>query len=258
MVPADGFDERRPGMILTLCRVELLKIRRSLVLLMTLACPMAVVALVFAMNLRRSSPQTMGPDQWVMLWVSVSAMWSWFMLPLYIALSTSLINGNEHRNQTWRLMLSLPITPVELYTAKALIAIGLMLLAHLAVLTGTALAICGLGLFGYHLEGAFPTRLAPMLLAAPVAALPMLLLQHAISWRIRSIVPPLAVSVVATFAAMQVGSSEYWPWLPWTYPMVSSNASSEAVRSSALILAPSLAVVLFPLTAWWLGRREVV
>jgi hypothetical protein len=245
-------------MMLRLCRIELLKIRRSLVLLMTLACPMAVVALVFAMNLRKASPQTMGPDQWTMLWISVSAMWSWFMLPLYVALSTSLINGNEHRNQTWRLMLGLPITQVELYAAKALIAIVLMLGAHLALLASTALAICGLGLFGYALEGAFPTRLASLLWAAPVAALPMLVLQHAISWRIRSIVPPLAVSVVATFAAIQVGSSEYWLWLPWTYPMAASNATSEATRATALILAPALAIVLFPLTSWWLGRREVV
>ena len=64
-------------MILRLCRIELLKIRRSLVMLMTLACPMAVVILVFGMNLRKATPQTMTPEQWTMLWASVSAMWSW-------------------------------------------------------------------------------------------------------------------------------------------------------------------------------------
>jgi hypothetical protein len=233
-------------MMLRLCQIELLKIRRSLVLLMTLACPVAVVVLVFAMNLRRASPQTMGPDQWAMLWASVSA------------LSTSLINGNEHRNQTWRLMLSLPVTRVELYAAKAVVAIMLMLGAHVAMLASTALAIGVLGAFGYPMDGAFPPRSSAVLWAAPVAALPMLVLQHAISWRIRSIVPPLAISVVATFAAIQIGSSEYWPWLPWTYPLVATNAAAEASRTDALILAPTLAALLFPLTAWWLGRREVV
>ncbi len=245
-------------MMLRLCQIELLKIRRSLVLLMTLACPVAVVVLVFAMNLRGASPQTMGPDQWTMLWASVSAMWSWFMLPLYIALSTSLINGNEHRNQTWRLMLSLPITRVELYAAKAVVAILLMLGAHVAMLASTAFAICVLGAFGYRIDGAFPPLSSAVLWAAPVAALPMLLLQHAVSWRIRSIVPPLAISVVATFAAIQIGSSEYWPWLPWTYPLVATNAAAEATRTDALVLAPALAALLFPLTAWWLSRREVV
>lgn len=245
-------------MMMRLCQIELLKIRRSLVLLMTLACPVAVVVLVFAMNLRRASPQSMGSDQWAMLWASVSAMWSWFMLPLYVALSTSLINGNEHRNQTWRLMLSLPVTRVELYAAKAVAATLLMLAAHIAMLASTAVAIYILGGVGYRIDDAFPRISSAMLWAAPVAALPMLLLQHAISWRVRSIVPPLAISVVATFAAIQIGSSEYWPWLPWTYPLVATNAAAEAVRTDALILAPALAAMIFPLSAWWLGRREVV
>lgn len=244
-------------MILRLCRIELLKIRRSLVLLMTLACPMAVVILVFGMNLRKATPQTMTPEQWTMLWASVSAMWSWFMLPLYIALSTSLINGNEHRNQTWRLMLSLPIGKAELYAAKAMVAVLLMLGAHITLLTATALAIRGLGMLGFPLTDAFNVRPSAMLWAAPLAALPLLVLQHALSWHLRSIVPPLAIAVMATFAAIQVGSSEYWPYVPWTYPLVSTNAASETMRTSATILGPSLAAVLFPLTAWWLARREI-
>lgn len=244
-------------MILRLCRIELLKIRRSLVLLMTLACPLAVVVLVFVMNLRNATPQTMAAEQWAMLWASVSAMWSWFMLPLYIALSTSLINGNEHRNQTWRLMLSLPISKVELYSAKAATAILMMLGAHIALLTSTALAIGLLGLLKFPLTDAFTVRPLAMLWAAPLAALPLLVLQHAVSWHLRSIVPPLAIAVMATFAAIQVGSSEYWPYIPWTYPLVATNAASETARTSAVILGPALATVLFPLTAWWLARREV-
>lgn len=244
-------------MILRLCRIEFLKIRRSLVLLMTLACPLAVVLLVFCMNLRNATPATMTGDQWTMLWSSVSAMWSWFMLPLYVALSTSLINGNEHRNQTWRLMLSLPIDARELYAAKAIVAAVLMLGAHVAVLASTALAIVALGLLGFPLAGAFQVHPAATLWAAPLAALPVLVLQHAVSWRLSSIVPPLAVAVVATFAGIQVGSSEFWPYLPWTYPLVSANATSEVARTGAVVLGPVLAAVLFPLTAWWLGRREI-
>lgn len=243
-------------MLLKLVRIELLKIRRSLVLLMTLACPLAVVILVFAMNLRQATPETMPPEQWPMLWAGVSAMWSWFMLPLYIALSTSLINGNEHRNQTWRLLLSLPISKRQLYAAKATVAIVLMLGAHVALLTATVLAIGVVGVLGFPLTGAFDVRPSNMLWAAPLAALPLLVLQHALSWHLRSIVPPLAIAVVATFVSIQVGSSEYWPYVPWTYPLVSTNAASETARASAVILGPVLAALLFLLTAWWLGQRE--
>lgn len=241
-----------------LFRIELLKIRRSLVLLMTLSCPLAVVVLVFGMNLRNVTPETMTAERWTLLWASVSAMWSWFMLPLYIALSTSLVNGNEHRNQTWRLMLSLPISRVQLYGAKAMVSVFLMLAAHVALLLATSMAIGVMGLAGFPLADAFHVRPSAMLWAAPVAALPLLVVQHALSWRLRSIVPPLAIAVMATFAAIQVGSSEYWPYVPWTYPLVSTNAASETARAAAVMLGPALAAVLFPASAWWFHRREIV
>lgn len=244
-------------MIAQLCQVEFLKIRRSLVLLMTLACPLSVVLLVFGTNLRNASPPAMTGEKMALLCMSVSAMWSWFMLPLYIALATSLINGNEHRNQTWRLMLSLPIKRAELYTAKALVAVLLMLAAHAAMLAFTAMAIGVLGLLGFPLAGAFNVQPSTMLWAAPVAALPLLVVQHALSWRLRSIVPPLAVAVVGTLAAIQIGSSDLWPYMPWAYPLVATNAASEAARMSAIVVAPTLATVLFLLSAWWLGRREI-
>lgn len=244
-------------MIVRLCQIELLKIRRSLVLLMTLVCPLAVIVLVFVMSLRQTAAVDMDAGKWGMLWAGVSAMWSWFMLPLYIALATSLINGNEHRQQSWRLMLSLPISRFQLYAAKALVAALLMVGAHLLLLASTCAAIGALGLFGYSLTGAFAVHSAWMLWSAPVAALPILVLQHALSWRLRTIVPPLAVAVVATFTSINLGRSDLWPFMPWTYPLIATNASMEASRLNALSLSLVVTAVAFPLTAWWLGRREV-
>lgn len=245
-------------MMIRLCQIELLKIRRSLVLLMSLVCPLAVVALVFGMNLRQTASADMDPQKWGMLWAGVSAMWSWFMLPLYIALATSLINGNEHRQQSWRFMLSLPISRFELYAAKALVAAMLMVGAHLLLLVSTCTAIGMLGLFGYSLTGAFAFQSTGILWAAPIAALPILVLQHALSWRLRTIVPPLAVAVVATFTSIYLGHSDLWPYVPWTYPLIATNASIEASRLDALSLSLVVTAVAFPLTAWWLSRREVI
>ncbi len=244
-------------MIIRLCGIELLKIRRSLVLLMTLACPMAVVFLMFLVTLRNTPPSEMTPERWGIVWMSVSAMWSWFMLPLFVALSTALINGNEHRNHTWRLMLSLPIRRSELYAAKAIVAILLLLTAHLVLLLSTTLTIALLGQFDYPMAGAFNIEPTQMLWAAPVAALPLLVIHHALSWRLTSVVPPLAIGVVATFAGTQIGSSEYWMWWPWTYPLVSTNAATETARASALLIGLTMGAGLFVLSAWWLTKREV-
>src|SRR5690606_20733939 len=122
VVPADDRLRGSRRMLIRLCLVELLKLRRSLVLLTTVACPAAVVALMFGMALRRITPDGMTAAQWSMLWGSASALWSLLMLPLYIGLCTALVNGNEHRNQTWRLMLSLPVGRLELYAAKAMVS----------------------------------------------------------------------------------------------------------------------------------------
>lgn len=256
MVPADDRLRGSRRILIRLCLVELLKLRRSLVLLTTVACPAAVVALMFGMALRRITPDGMTAAQWSMLWGSASALWSLFMLPLYIGLCTALVNGNEHRNQTWRLMLSLPVGRLELYAAKAMVSVLLLAAAQLALLLALALGTGILGLAGFPLETALQAQL-PRLWAAPLAALPVVALQHALSWRLRSVVTPLAVSVVATLAAMQLGASQYWYWLPWAYPVAASNGGHEAMRDAAVLLGPMLAAVLFPLTAWWLSRREI-
>src|SRR5690606_18352141 len=72
VVPADDRLRGSRRMLIRLCLVELLKLRRSLVLLTTVACPAAVVALMFGMALRRITPDGMTAAQWSMLWGSRS------------------------------------------------------------------------------------------------------------------------------------------------------------------------------------------
>lgn len=245
-------------MIGQLLVVEMLKMRRSLVLGMTLACPLAVVALVFVVTLHQTPVEDMTGARMSQLWVAVSAMWTAFMLPLYIALATSLINGSEHRNHTWRLMLSLPVRIEELYLAKTLAAAGLMLCAHFVLLAATAVGVAALGLFGYELAGAFDLHSSRLLWAAPVAALPVLVIQHGLAWHHRSIVLPLSVAVIATFIGLQVGNSQHWPWLPWAYPLVSTNATAMETQVLAVLIAPVLGVVLLVASLQLLRRQEIV
>ena len=241
-----------------LMQVELLKIRRSLALLMMLACPLVVVVLIMSVILRNTPLAAFNVAVWGQVQLGITALWSYFMLPLYVALTTSLVNGNEHRNQTWRLMLTLPINQHQLFFAKALVAWLLIVGSNMALVVFVAVAIVLVGAAGYPVDGAFGNDLALLMLKIPIACLPILIVQHAISWRFGNIVLPLAVGVIATMGITQVGSSEYWVYYPWSYVLMAVNGNSAPMQQHALVLAVGLGLVLYGLSTVWLGRREVV
>jgi hypothetical protein len=242
--------------MLKLLSIELLKVRRSQAQWMMIAIPLLVVVLNVLMMLKRTAVASLGETHWLRLWQSTSALWCYFMLPLYIALVTGLLNGHEHKNQTWRLMLTLPISQRQLYVAKAVLAWLFVLGANVVLVGGTSLAIGLLGLAGAPLKGAFAAPMLVMLSKISLACIPILLIQHAVSWRVRNLVLPLALGVMATVVVIEIGSSEHWAWYPWTYPLMAANGSDTAVQSHALLLAAGVGAALFALTALVLGGRE--
>lgn len=241
-------------MLATLFRLEVLKARRSLALLMVLACPLMVVLLNTGLLLRQAGPDGIGARAWQGFWMGNQALWCYFMLPLYLALCTGLVNAVEHRQNGWRLMLTLPVGARRLYLAKLLVALAMAALAHLCLLL-LAMAVGALPLGGS--AGGEPAwAMATALLAALAASLPVLVLQHTLSWTSQNIVLPLALGVCATMGIIQLGSSEYWRFFPWTYPLMAANGSDPAMRQAALVLGMGSGLLLLALGCWWAGRRR--
>ncbi len=244
-------------MLSKLFRVEFLKIRRSLALLMVLVCPLMVVVLVFGVGLKQTGMADFHEKTWFAVWQTCTALWCYFMLPLYIALITGLLNGNEHKNQTWRLMLALPISVRQLYFVKAIMAWAFVVAANLLLAIYIFLVASVLGLLGYSLQGAFEYPVWQAILAMSLTCFPILVIQHAISWRFSNIVFPLATGVIATMGIVQLGSSQYWVYYPWSYTLMAVNGSAPDMQQKALLLATGLGAILFALTCYWLGKREV-
>jgi hypothetical protein len=242
--------------MLKLMSIEMLKVRRSQSLWMMIAIPLMVVLLTVLMMVKRTAVGSLTANHWLQFWMSNSALWCYFMLPLYIALVTGLLNGQEHRNQTWRLMLTLPISQRQLYVAKALLAWLFVIGANAVLVAGAALTIALLGLAGARLDGAFAFPLLAMFGKVTLACIPVVLIQHAVSWRVRNLVLPLALGVIATMGVSQIGSSEHWIWYPWTYALMAANGSDVAKQTHALLLAGGVGAVLFAVTALVLGGRE--
>lgn len=243
--------------MLKLLGVELLKIRRSLALLMMFGIPLLVILLNAAMLVKQYDMHQITAKVWFIYWAGNTGMWCYFMMPLYIALITGLLNGHEHKNQTWRLMLTLPVSQLELFIVKGVLALLFVVGATLVLVAGTSMTVFMLGAAGASGDGAFAAPLAPMVWKVTLACLPILVIQHAVSWRFQNLVLPLALGVIATMGITQIGSSKYWVWYPWTYSMMGLHGSDADLQQKALLLAGVVGAVLFAACALVLGRREV-
>lgn len=242
--------------MLKLLSIEMMKTRRSLALLMMFAIPLFVVALNLMILVKRSGIASITEQQWFFFWSGSMGMWCYFMMPLYIALVTGLLNGQEHKNQTWRLMLTLPISQTQLFLVKSLLAWLFVMGATLVIISGNVLAVELLGLLGANVKGAYGMAFGPMLAKTALTCVPVLLIQHAVSWRFQNLVAPLALGAIATMGITQIGSSKDWIWYPWSYPMMALLGSDPSKQQEALWLAAAVGLVLLAASAAWLGRRQ--
>ena len=243
--------------MLNLLSVELLKIRRSLALLLMFVIPLVVVVLNVLIMLRQNELRAITKSHWDMYWYGSSGLWCYFMLPLYIALITGLLNGQEHRNQTWRMMLALPISQTQLFVVKGFLAWLFVMGASTVMALGATLGAGLLVLFGATAQGAVDFEMLPFMAKLAVSCLPVVAIQHAVSWRFQNIVLPLAIGVIATMGITQIGSSSSWVYYPWAYSLMAINGSESANQEQALMLAAGVGTALFALTALVLGRRDV-
>lgn len=242
-------------MFFVLIKLELLKLRRSLPLFMMFACPLLVVLLNTGMMLKSGGSPRVG--FWVGFWHGKLALWSYFMLPLYIALVTALLNGNEHRNQAWRLLFTLPVTRRQVYLAKTALAWGSVIGANVALGLFAASAAGIVMQFRPEVGTAFDVPIVPALAKVSLACLPVVLIQHALSWRVSNFILPLGVGVCATMGILQLSNTDYWPYFPWSYSLMASNATDAAAQPLALMLATGVGAALLVVTTYLAGRREV-
>ena len=242
---------------ITLINIELLKLKRSQVMLMTILCPLSVVALQFLVAFENNG-KAIADKGWAMYWTGTISLWYMLMLPLYIALITLLMNAIEHKNSTWRFMASMPIQQWKLYLCKGFISWVFVLIASLTMYGFTSLSIGIMMLLGYESQGAFVSPFLTHLSKVMITALPIVVFGHIISWRWKSVIAPLAIGIVMTITAMtMVNSTEYWMYNPWTFHMTATLVNNKAVVSGALFYAITLSLFTIIFSTFWLGRKEI-
>jgi ABC-2 type transport system permease protein len=238
-------------MIIAAVATELMKLRRSLVLLVTLAAPLCVTAFAAIALATRH-----GPVRWERFLDEGLAMWSFFMLPMSVTALTTLLAQLEHGSRMWNHLLTLPCRRSTLFGAKAIVAAALTLVMQVFVYVG----LYGVG---FAVSAAMSARalsgdrqfddMAVGMIAMAVGALPMILLQLWVALRWRSFVVPLVIGILGTFFALVItaaGINLYIPWLLQIYAtMWPKPAGLIGVQAGALGGMLILLVML-----WDLGR----
>jgi lantibiotic transport system permease protein len=235
--------------------VEVIKLRRSLVLVLVVAAPALVALFEFFFLLRGKEPVP-----WSTGIQMSSAIWAFFMLPMSVTALSALVAHVEHGPRAWDTLRALPLPRWYWYAAKAVCVIALVaaMTALLAVLTLCAVQVAAWikpalaptgtpDLFGY----------AALLGRIFLSAWLLIAVQLWIALRYASFVPALAVGIAGTFFAVVATSAKVGVVLPWQIPV---NQLAPDLDRALLALAIGAVGGIAALLAmlWHLSRREVV
>lgn len=213
-------------------RVELLKLKRTKALWLTLVAPLFVVFLNFAMLFHGARTVETGGQLWDAHIISANlTMWFMIMNTLYVALMIAQLVGLEHTSQTLKYWFALPISRSTFYLAKLIVAIGLSFLAHFLLL-GLAIASGFLAdmlkpSLDFSLQYFHGSEYMKLLVFASLGSLLMLALHMWLSIRIKNMLIPIAIGFMGAVATLIATSSIFFQkFSPWMYPLDTIMASN--------------------------------
>ena len=228
---------------------EVLKLRRSLALLLCVSAPFFVMVICVLIGLHSDKPMPL--DRYAM---TGAAFWAFAMLPMTVTALSVLMAQMEHGPRTWDHLLALPGARRWLFLSKALV-----MLALVAAMSGGCSRCC---LPARVRRRGPPGRraldvneLATTLARMAAASVLMCVLQLWTALRFRSFVPPLVLGIVGTFVAVAAASAREGAYFPWLMPLHILSTEPEMQRMALMIgAAGGLGGLLVMLAD--LSRRE--
>ncbi|TQL17428.1 hypothetical protein FBY58_1011 [Zymomonas mobilis] len=156
---------------------------------------------------------------WQEVWQTILFFWSSFAFSFFIVILAAKFNGIEHSNQSWRLMLTLPLRPCHLFFAKLSIEWGLLLFSNIMMVLVYSSAF----LIGSHTDMAgnsLDLSLVNSFLLLPFVMLPVLFIQHSLSWFFSNTRFPVIFGTICTLMSVPVSEffdAKGWLFYPWAY-----------------------------------------
>lgn len=203
---------------------ELLKSRRTLMLMLAFLAPLAMAFLELAVGFNQGIKMyKIGGDSWKTLIDHTMIMWVLILLPLFVTLQMGLMGAMEHNSRMWKQLYSRPLPRWSIYLAKQIIGMGLI---------GTSSIILGLfavsdGLLGRILvpelgfDAPIPwSYLTHILFFSFLATWLIISIHLFISLYSSSFVLAMSTGIVPTVFGLVVMGSDYEPYDPWIIPGV--------------------------------------
>ncbi len=199
-------------MIGGLLGAELIKLKRSMAVVLAILGPVGVVSMEAVNFLLRYDYLTKQYEG--RLWQGLLENVSGFAPVVFLqgsALLASLVAGSEHRTHAWKQLLALPVTRFAVFLTKFLACGGLLLLSSILLAAGTYL-LGGLLGFGWQppVMELLRASFHPTLAGAAVVALQLWL-----SVILRNQAIPLTVGVAGTLIGMFYFKLPEWVIWKW-------------------------------------------
>jgi ABC-2 type transport system permease protein len=244
-------------------RLELRKLRRTLLLRVALGVPACMVALAIWAHLLGLHLADRGSAWATYIQGDLLFWWGLFVLPPQVALIGALLADLDHRGDHWRRLFALPVPRWGIFGAKLLVGglllgLGDLLLALGAVTVGLGLAALRLSDLPLSVDWAeIVSHIGASFLASWLA----LAIQLWVAVRWRGLALPLGLGLVGAVIGLVLGLSPRTVALasvfPWTAPFVAGTHSDQAqLAATALGLVGGLAVGIAG--CWEVSRRDVV
>jgi hypothetical protein len=231
---------------------EALKLKRSLVILVSVTPPIMVFLLFTAII-----ADGHGASDWTMFTYSSAAIWAYFLMPMSIIGITALLAQIEHGPGTWSHTLALPMPRWQIFTAKALIAFFITAIVTVLVIIAT-LAASYLGgiLSGDPMEGFIPWALIAKLYGLMLLASCFLMsIQWSIAMHFKNFAVPVSIGIAGTFVSVVATSSKYGLYFPWLMPV--GVLAGDPDRAGLAVQYGSIGgLIIFAISIWSLSRKN--
>jgi lantibiotic transport system permease protein len=244
-------------------QAESLKMRRSLaswLIIVGAFFTPAIVSLVRLMYPARLPALYAAEDFWLRLWKSSWESMAIFFLPMMTILAASLVTQIEYKNNTWKQVRTLPLTPAVIFFAKLVIV--LLMLVQFLALFNVGMYLSGIVPYLLARNVPFPRSPLPWTyfltqnLRYFIDCLPIVAAQYLLSLRFKNFLVSVGFGFLAWVSALAALSWKLGYVVPYTYSMLNylkENPGGRAVVPTVDIHWLAVGYfMLFTIGGYWL------